>query len=315
MIDGIPKISVLIITYKQEKLISRALDALIAQKDYLYEICVSDDCSPDSTWEILQAYKKKYSDFVKIHRNGRNLGIFENIEMVYTMPTGDVVNLMAGDDEPGKGWFRSVVEYIQEKNIDYKNELFCIYGDHLILYANGDCRRARNTAIDKHPKDAIRLSLRGMISNRGCSFSIGMLKLFDKVSQGRAYYVEMAQDRQIQIHATNNYYIPEISNVYYARIGVSTHINEDSYKKSRLYLEEILYNKGIKVTNSDRFFNKYIMARGDFRKYRRFISFVKLIWYKLLSIDFSLPFDKEGLRQLIFAIMRRIPHTNPIIFN
>ena len=52
--NSIPKISVLMITYNQEKIVRRALDSLIAQKDYLYEICINDDCSTDNTFQVIQ---------------------------------------------------------------------------------------------------------------------------------------------------------------------------------------------------------------------------------------------------------------------
>ena len=138
MIDGIPRISVLVITYRQENLIGRTLDSLLIQKDYLYEICVSDDCSPDNTWGVLQDYHKRYPDIIKLHRNNPNVGIFKNIECTWTMPTGDVINQIAGDDTTPDGWYKTVVEYILNSNIDYKNELFCIYGDYKAVYPSGD---------------------------------------------------------------------------------------------------------------------------------------------------------------------------------
>ena len=65
MIEGIPRISVLVITYKQQDIVGRTLDSLLAQKDYLYEICLSDDCSPDNTWQVLLNYQKQYPDLIK----------------------------------------------------------------------------------------------------------------------------------------------------------------------------------------------------------------------------------------------------------
>ena len=138
MIEGIPRISVLVITYRQEGIVGRTLDSLLAQKDYLYEICVSDDCSPDHTWDVLLDYQKRYPDIIKLHRNEPNVGIFENTEQSWTMATGDVVNTIAGDDTTPDGWYKAVVEFIQQNNIDYKNELFCIYGDFKCIYPNGD---------------------------------------------------------------------------------------------------------------------------------------------------------------------------------
>ena len=119
--NGFPKITVLIISYKQENLIKRAIDSLLQQKDYLYEICVSDDCSPDNTWEVLQEYSRQNPGLFKLHQNNPNVGIFENIEYSWTMPSGDLVYQLSGDDECPDGWFKSVVELIQKENIDYVN--------------------------------------------------------------------------------------------------------------------------------------------------------------------------------------------------
>ena len=138
MLPGIPRISVKIITYNQEVLIRRAIDSILPQLDYVYEICISDDCSQDGTWAVLEEYSQKYPGLFKLSRNEVNVGIFENIERSRALPTGDIVYTLAGDDECGDGWFKAVVEYINAHHIDYKNELFCIYGDYECHYPNGD---------------------------------------------------------------------------------------------------------------------------------------------------------------------------------
>ena len=53
-----PRFSVIIITYNQEDVIARTLESLLSQ-EHLYEICVSDDCSSDRTWEILNEYSSR----------------------------------------------------------------------------------------------------------------------------------------------------------------------------------------------------------------------------------------------------------------
>ena len=184
MINGIPKISVLIICYKQEDLIKRAINSLLAQKDYIYEICVSDDCSPDKTWDVLQEYDNKYPGLFKLHRNEPNVGIFENIEYTWGMPTGEIIYQLAGDDECGEDWFKTVVEFIQKKNIDYKKELFCIYGDYERRYPNGDVYVKHNYAVLNN-KNLLKLALRGLIGNRSCCYS---KKILDKHRIGNYNY-------------------------------------------------------------------------------------------------------------------------------
>ena len=122
MIDGIPKISVLVITYNQEDVIRRAIDSLLVQKDYIYEICVSDDCSKDRTWNILKEYSEKYPGLFVLNRNNPNIGIFENIEKTWTMPTGEIIYQLSGDDACGEGWrlYPESHHFFLSKNFDGK---------------------------------------------------------------------------------------------------------------------------------------------------------------------------------------------------
>ena len=56
-------LSVYVATYNHEKYIERALDSILMQKiDYNMEILVGEDCSTDSTREILKEYEKNHPD-------------------------------------------------------------------------------------------------------------------------------------------------------------------------------------------------------------------------------------------------------------
>lgn len=311
MIEGIPRISVYIITYNQENVIERTLASILNQQDYVYEICVSDDCSTDRTWEILNKYSQKYPGLFKLNRNEPNLGIFENTEKVWTMPTGDIVHDLAGDDCVGDGWFRTVVEFIKTNSIDYKNELFCIYGDFKALYPNGDSIVFSQNAIAKRPNDALRLALRGIIGGRSCCYSIKILKKFNKVSQGRSHIVETLQDRQLQIHSEKNYYIPFVGNVYNAGIGVSTHIQDDETFQERLnifpYALKYLEENGIVLPKVDYNFCKFNIAKKRFRKKHSFLNLIKVCFYYITSYDRTLPHG-NSFTHLLFALKRRFFH-------
>lgn len=317
MIEGIPRISVIVITYKQEHIVRRTLDSLIAQKDYLYEICVSDDCSPDGTWNVLQDYQRQYPDLIKLHRQEHNVGIFENTEYQWTMPTGDIVNEIAGDDTTPDGWYKKVIEYIRDNNIDWKNELFCIYGDYKCIYPNGDTIVFKSDAVAKRPNDAFRLALRGIIGGRGCCYSIKVHRKFEKVSKGRSHIAETAQDRQRQFFTEKNYYIPQLSNVYYTGIGVSTRVNNESFEE-RLkiwpYAEHFFESKGYVFCRSDKYYGRYNVAMKKFRHNKNVGNFLEVVKTYLLSRDFTLP-RGNGLKHTIFAIVRRLPHKNPINFH
>jgi glycosyltransferase involved in cell wall biosynthesis len=64
------RISVIIPTYNRGHYISKTLDSFISQSisKEQYEIIISDNNSNDNTQILLQEYKRKYGDFIKIHK-------------------------------------------------------------------------------------------------------------------------------------------------------------------------------------------------------------------------------------------------------
>ena len=70
-----PVLSVLFITYNHEKYLQKSLDSVLSQQtDFDYEIVVGEDCSTDSTREILRDYKKKYPKKIRLLFRDRNFG-------------------------------------------------------------------------------------------------------------------------------------------------------------------------------------------------------------------------------------------------
>lgn len=314
MKNGIPKISVLIICYKQEELIKRAIDSLLAQKDYIYEICVSDDCSPDRTWEILQEYDNQYPGLFKLHRNEPNVGIFENIEYTWSMPTGDLVYRLAGDDECGDSFFERVIEFIGKKNIDYKKELFCIFSDHKCIYPNGDSfvYKNKNSICNI---DRIKMYERGILYNRGTCFSINVLKKFIKVSKGRSYITENAMDCQMHVFSRTAYYIPIVGNVYHAAIGVSVSMNDKrrlEHEGTMVYAYEFLKGQGISFSKKELRLPDYNVAIKKFRHKKNIKSLARCIYTYIRCFDYECFFKGISVKATIFKILRRLPHSNPI---
>ena len=314
MIAGIPKISVLIITYKQEELIKRAIDSLLAQKEYVYEICVSDDCSPDNTWEVLQEYDRHYPGLFKLNRNEPNLGIFSNIEKAWTMCTGELVYTLAGDDECPKDWFKTVIEYVLENRLDYRNDYFAVYGNYQACYPNGDSFVFSNKAIISSI-DPIRLSLRGIIGNRSAVFTRKVLESFKAVSVGKSYIAESAQDRQLQLFAKTNYYIPLVGNIYYARVGVSVHFSKDDFNGREgieEYAQTFLESQGYSFNQKDLNYIRYRTESCKIFKDKSLKHRLQIIWFFVKSLDVSLLMMQVRPKRYLFALLRRLPHKKPL---
>lgn len=301
-----PRISVYMITYNQVNLIERSLGSLIKQKEYLYEVCVNDDCSNDGTWEKLLKYQKEYPGFIKPYRNQQNIGIFQNVEEAWKRPTGDIVCRLAGDDEVGEGYFGHVIDFIENNNIDYHTELFCIYCDYIQRNKDGASIKYDNNKLVTD-KNAIKLKIRKLLYGRGACYSINVLHKFVNVSQGRSFNAELVQDCQIQLFANKNYYIPYVGNIYYAQIGVSTKLT--SKDRSANVFEgynrfcDFVAEYGKPLDQKDLNFIKYMKAFRSGKK-------IKMLYYYFKSIDFSLGLAGLQLNRIAFVVKHRLLNKN-----
>ena len=118
MIKGIPKISVLIICYKQEELIKRAIDSLLSQKEYIYEICVSDDCSPEPVYDVCKRFLQDTR--FSYRRNEQNIGggnLVKHWNMLVEMCETDYC-IMSSDDDVYSPTFLEEINNLTEKYPD-----------------------------------------------------------------------------------------------------------------------------------------------------------------------------------------------------
>lgn len=93
------KISVVIISYAQEKYISEAIESVLAQKvNFKYEVLLADDCSPDNTKKIIKKYEKKYPDIIKVLDRPKNLGAAANTMDACLTAKGEYITILEGDD-------------------------------------------------------------------------------------------------------------------------------------------------------------------------------------------------------------------------
>ena len=295
-----PRISVYVITYNQEDVIRRTMESLLSQKDYIFEICINDDCSQDRTFEILQEYERQYPNLVKPVQNEHNLGIFANTEAVWKRLTGDIIYDVAGDDVAPQDYLKNVLEFINEKKIDWKNELFCIYGDYMQVNSDGTSIVFHQKLVND--KNALKLKVRKLLSGRSACYSKKILDKFEDVSDGRSFRVELTQDSQIQLFSEHNYYLPMVGIIYYAEIGISSRMNKEEHMENTLkgydMFVEFLNKHGRQLDKKDLAFIEYMKAYRTRNMKRALIYYLK-------SIDFSLGFKGLNLDRILFVLKKK----------
>lgn len=94
-----PKISVITITYNQEKYIEDALLSFVEQNtSFAFEVIIADDCSSDGTTKIIKSYAAKYPDLIKPIYRKKNMGAWPNFVDALKTSRAEYIALCEGDD-------------------------------------------------------------------------------------------------------------------------------------------------------------------------------------------------------------------------
>lgn len=162
-----PLVSVIILTYNQEKWVGRAIESVLAQKcDFPFEIVVSDDCSTDATRQVCQRYAEIYPDRVRLLPAAPNRGVVDNYFETLMVCGGRYIADCAGDDY-----------WIDENRLQRQLEMLEGDADMTVVHADWVCVDA--TTGEVWPSDA---------HNRNADIRVGEM-------DGRALLTALLQHR------------------------------------------------------------------------------------------------------------------------
>ena len=110
--DRNPLVTFALFAYNQEKYIAAAVDGALAQSYSPLEIILSDDCSTDRTFEIMQAKVSNYDGPHKIVliRNNSNMGFGPHVFSVARTGLGRLLIAAAGDDVSKENRVQEIVK-------------------------------------------------------------------------------------------------------------------------------------------------------------------------------------------------------------
>ncbi len=94
-----PKVSVLLLTYNQERFIHETIEGFLIQKtDFPCELVIADDCSTDGTREVIRRYWEKHSDRIRLLLNRHNLRSGRTVTRAFEACRGEYLAFVEGDD-------------------------------------------------------------------------------------------------------------------------------------------------------------------------------------------------------------------------
>lgn len=124
------KISVAIATYNAEKQIIKQIESILLQTRIPDEIIISDDCSTDSTLQIIEELTANYKDLFVIMKNKKNLGFTYNFENAIKKCTGDIIFLSDQDDI----WYENKIQVVENFFYENKKYLLLVHDGELVNY-------------------------------------------------------------------------------------------------------------------------------------------------------------------------------------
>lgn len=107
-----PGLSVVLPNYNHAQYLPRALDALLSQEQPPGEIIVVDDCSTDSSRNILADYAVRHRS-IRLIRNERNVGVIPTLSRGLGEARGQFVYFGAADDFVLPGFFKAAISTLQ----------------------------------------------------------------------------------------------------------------------------------------------------------------------------------------------------------
>jgi glycosyltransferase involved in cell wall biosynthesis len=131
-----PLVSFLLLAYNQERFIREAVAGAFAQTYSPLEIILSDDCSSDRTFKIMQDMVAAYQGAHKIilNRNSNNQGIGGHVNRAMKMSQGTMVVTSAGDDISLPMRTQKSVELLQLRKITTKS----MFSNAIIINRGGE---------------------------------------------------------------------------------------------------------------------------------------------------------------------------------
>jgi len=124
-----------LLAYKQEQYIREAVEGAFSQTYSPLEIILSDDCSPDRTFDIIQEMAAKYTGPHKVvlNRNPQNFGIGAHVNRIMELTHGELIVAAAGDDVS----LPNRCELIQKRWTAASRPVAVIYSDVIQMTADG----------------------------------------------------------------------------------------------------------------------------------------------------------------------------------
>lgn len=293
-------IDILMATYNGEKYLRKQLESIFQQTLKNFFLIISDDNSEDETLNILEEFKKKYPEKIKIINNRKNVGHCYNFLNLIKESKNDYVMFCDQDDIWEVDKIEKTLEFMREKERENEGAILV----HTDQYVISKDEKVINTSSTKYFAKIINfknfeeLSFRGGL--HGCTMMLNK-ELIDILKSKQIWNKKglMYHDWSIAMIAYLEgkiFYLDECLMKY--RI----HSNNASIKKKNI-LENFISTKN-RIKNRHKIFNQYYTILNLFTN-QKLIKFTELNYFKRLKLNLKIgdwKYEKNYIKKIIKII-------------
>lgn len=109
------KISVCMATYNGELYVAEQIISILSQLNPNDELIIVDDCSDDSTIEVINSFEDERINLIK---NNKNIGVNKSFSKSILLSTGDYIFLSDQDDIWIKGRINMMLNHLVKSKVD-----------------------------------------------------------------------------------------------------------------------------------------------------------------------------------------------------
>jgi len=223
-----PLVTFALFAYNQEKYIREAVEGAFSQTYEPLEIILSDDCSSDRTYEIIQEMAAAYEGphEVRIRRNKLNVGFADHINIVVSDSNGKYIVWAAGDDVSLPERAKQLV-----KPFETDPDIVGTYSDIREIDVNGDqtgkVRRKNKQKQDPTLLDVIERNF--SINTQSHCFNKNMMVQFPKLNSDLTYEAPCMTLRELLVGKVE--YVSTITVNYRVGSGTSTYRGHNVHRR------------------------------------------------------------------------------------
>lgn len=110
-----PVLSIIVLCYRQAEYVGPCLQSIMDQKiDVPFEVIVGDDNSPDNSLEVIESFRARYPDVIKVVAHETNGGAAKNFADTVALARGEFIANIDGDDVMLPGKLQRQLDFLRE---------------------------------------------------------------------------------------------------------------------------------------------------------------------------------------------------------